>query len=109
MSTDVTEAVVDTAKDGSNGMLDTQWNSACSSFASPNALYTWMLTPPAAVEDKLHEETPYVAPKGRKILGVRLPVYRSPMTQIWIVGFILFLNPGYVASNICLTRSLWRV
>jgi hypothetical protein len=36
----------------------------------------------------------YIPPKGRKILGIRMPVYRSPMTQIWIVAFILFLNPG---------------
>lgn len=30
----------------------------------------------------------------------RLPKYSSPMTQIVLVGFILFLNPGYVSIGL---------
>ncbi|KAJ9142389.1 MFS general substrate transporter [Pleurostoma richardsiae] len=32
--------------------------------------------------------------KTRRILGVSIPRYAAPMTQIVVVGFILFLNPG---------------
>ena len=30
----------------------------------------------------------------KRFLGIRIPRYAAPMTQIILVGFIMFLNPG---------------
>lgn len=47
---------------------------------------------------------------GRRIFGHKIPRYSAPMVQIVVVGFILFLNPGYdypteLVSLTYLTRS----
>lgn len=31
---------------------------------------------------------------NKRFLGMRIPRYAAPMTQIVLVGFIMFLNPG---------------
>jgi len=36
----------------------------------------------------------FETPRSHRLFGIRIPPYRSPMVQIGVVSFILFLNPG---------------